>query len=195
MSSQANRNADHVCRRRTPRSTAPSRTLKPTPTAAVRDGAHGMGQVADAVDGDRNRHGAEHEQKPRRQRRHDIVERRARMRRGANSTPASGCPEASTRRGSRGRQCRGQRPSRRTSAAGTSGRGEPVASVATIVPARHDQRSGKQPPRDAAVVTSASPPDQEHQAQDQGDHVGEIGVEAAGLQDLHARRPRAARVA
>ena len=54
--------------------TAAISTLNATPTAAVRDGAHGMGQVADAVDGDRNPHGAEHDEKPRRQRRHDVVD-------------------------------------------------------------------------------------------------------------------------
>ena len=51
--------------------------------------------------------------------------------------------------------------------------------------ANHDSRD------DLTSYQSTSPPDDQHQADDQDDHVREVRVEAAGLQDFQSVRPRA----
>ena len=99
--------------------TAAMRTLNATPTAAVRDGRTAWARVADAVESDRDAHDAEHDEKPRRQRRHDVVDDEPRRRvgeqhagerlpRGQHGRPR---PPSSTPT---------RAPSRRTRAAGTT---------------------------------------------------------------------------
>src|SRR6266545_4968988 len=58
--------------------------------------------------------------------------------------------------------------------------------VETIAARRSASAAGTLIAIHPGMLTSTSPPDEQHDAHHQDDHIGEVGVDAAGLQDLHS---------
>ena len=105
----------------------------------------------------------------------------SRRRRGAEHAVTTGPSEHDRRDDARNERERGRKPP-------TGTRQAPRRSASASATAARERRT-----RAGAGSDSAPPPEQQHEAHHERDHVGEVGVEAARLQHLHAPAARSIR--